>query len=80
MIAARLRPYYEVQAKDRKREAGKEYGKGQQPKVVEKIPQPKARDEAGKAAGVFNLTPAFGHGNLLNRPRRTPRPPRPPSR
>ena len=52
MIAARLRPFYEAQAKDRKREAGKEYGKGQQPKVVEKIPQPKARDEAGKAAGV----------------------------
>jgi len=52
MIAARLRPFYEAQAKERKRDAGKEYGKGQGSKVVQKVAQPKARDEAGKAAGV----------------------------
>ena len=52
MIAGKLKPYYEAQAKDRQRDAGKEYGKGQEPKVVEKIPQPKSRDEAGRAAGV----------------------------
>lgn len=74
MIAARLRPYYEAQAKERQ--------KGGQGGVllVQKVAQAKARDEAGKAAGVCNLTHPVGHAILLNRPRRPPRPPRPPSR
>lgn len=52
MIAARLRPYYEARAKERQRESG---GDVRNKTVVEKIPQPaqaKARDDAGKAAGV----------------------------
>jgi hypothetical protein len=47
MIAARLRPYYEVRAKERQRESG---GDVRNKKVVQKVAQPKARDEAGKAA------------------------------
>jgi hypothetical protein len=74
MIANGLRPYYEAQAKERQ-----QGGQGGV-LLVEKIPQAKARDEAGKAAGVFNLTSTKGDGNLLNRSRRTPRPPRPTKR
>ena len=61
MIAARLRPYYEVQAKERKVANG-----GDKTAEVQKIApaeKAKARDEAGKAAGVFNLTHPVGHGN-----------------
>jgi protein gp37 len=53
MIGAALMPFYAEQADKRKRElSGTRSNPGQ---VVEKIPQPdkaKARDEAGKAAGV----------------------------
>ena len=48
MIAARLRPYYEKQAKERMEAGNNQHTK----RPVEKIPQGKARDEAGKAAGV----------------------------
>ncbi len=56
VIASRLMPFYTQAAKERQVEAGKQHGKGQDSKEVEKIPQAKqktkARDEAGKAAGV----------------------------
>ena len=51
MIAARLRPFYEAQAKERY-EATVGRPKKDADKSVEKIPQIKSRDEAGKAAGV----------------------------
>lgn len=51
MIAARLRPYYEARAKERY-EATVGRPKKDEDKSVEKIPQIKSRDEAGKAAGV----------------------------
>jgi hypothetical protein len=49
MIAARLRPFYEAQAKDRKSANG-----GDKTAEVQKVAPPektKARDDAGKAAG-----------------------------
>ena len=55
MIAGKLKPYYEAQAKDRQEAALKQGNKtkhGDKSSNVEKIPQSKSRDEAGKAAGV----------------------------
>ena len=54
MIAARLRPFYEAQAKARY-EATVGRPKKDGNKSVEKIPQIKSRDEAGKVVGVNGL-------------------------
>ena len=53
MVAQKLKPFYEADAKERQIASGKEYGKGSKVKV--KIPEPKqgqSRDAAGKAVGV----------------------------
>jgi hypothetical protein len=63
MIAARLRPFYEAQAKERY-EATVGRPKKDADKSVEKIPQIKSRDEAGKAAGVRG----FDEGRALHGP------------
>ena len=58
MIAARLRPYYAAQAKERQEAALKQGNKtkhGDKSSIEEKIPQPRksqSRDEAAKVAGV----------------------------
>jgi len=52
MVAARVREFYDNAAKERQRASG---GDQKAKAVVEKLPQPdtgKARDQAGKAAGV----------------------------
>jgi hypothetical protein len=75
MIAARLKPYYEAQAKKRQRESG---GDVRNKTVPEKIPEPRksrdSRDEAGKAAGgrgFDDLAPAWGHGSTKHYAMRT---------
>lgn len=49
MVAAKFRKYYDDQAKERQRAAGGDHSKKA---VVEKLPQAKARDAAGKDFGV----------------------------
>lgn len=52
MVGARARQFYDEQAKQRQKEAGKSHGRG---KVVENLPQANAgtaRDAVGKAVGV----------------------------
>jgi len=60
MIAARLRPYYEAQAKERQ---GSRTDLGNIPQKIAECKSRDSRDEAGKAAGVFNLTRTEGHAN-----------------
>jgi len=54
VLAEKLEPLYAAEAKERQREAGKQYGRGKE-KVPQKVAEPKknegeARDKAAKAA------------------------------
>lgn len=55
MIAARIKPMFEAEAKERQRQAGQEYGRGPE-KVKANLPEPiesrQARDDAAKAVNV----------------------------
>ena len=69
MVAARAREFYDQAAKERQKEGGKQHGKGH-PKVVENLPQPngnqKARDQAGKSAGVSGRSVDYATKVLKN--------------